>query len=548
MSNYAMFYNSENGDRVYDADSFSNWLKKFFTTGVFEGDCQVTALGSMVVNLAPGYANIMGKVKELENQTFTLEPADGSYPRIDTIVIERNDTDRDITAKVVTGQLSGNTPAPTPRVWENGVYQLIVAEVYVAAGATEVTQADITDKRSDPDVCGIVAGTVTEMDFSQFTAQFESYFEQFKASNLEEFSEWFEMIRGQLSEDAAGHLQNEIDDINTEIATIVNDLGAKNMLPNNATSQVVAGITYTINSDGSITISGTSTMSTGILLSSNQLLHKGTYKTTTGQTQEEDADAFIYVQDTNTQRVISRSNDLGVPSQFTLANDTLVNYGVWVDVGKTVNVTIYPMVRPASIADDTYAPYAQTNKELTDNLSGFKFYPTGTGIVGLIADDSAYTDADGKYVIWGTATANALVEASPNTYYGRQSEEDLRGEVGADTAVPFSNTKIFDLLPKTITISGYANQTNQETVSGLGIPTMGVYKTCKFQCTAGRVGTNNSYFKKYCLNNGVIEPTTIYIANGSAPTIDISDAIYIDVVATDYNTGRAYNYIFTLSK
>jgi hypothetical protein len=199
---------------VYDADSFSNWLKKFFTTGVFEGDCQVTALGDMVVNLAPGYANIMGKVKNLENQTFTLEPADGSYPRIDTIVIERNDTDRDITAKVVTGQLSGNTPAPTPRVWENGVYQLIVAEVYVAAGATEVTQADITDKRSDPDVCGIVAGTVTEMDFSQFTAQFESYFEQFKASNLEEFSEWFEMIKGQLSEDAAGHLQNEIDDIN----------------------------------------------------------------------------------------------------------------------------------------------------------------------------------------------------------------------------------------------------------------------------------------------------------------------------------------------
>lgn len=217
MSEYAYFYNSENGDRVYDADSFSNWLKKFFTTGVFEGDCQVTALGSMVVNLAPGYANIMGKVKELENQTFTLEPADGSYPRIDTIVIERNDTDRDITAKVVTGELSGNTPAPTPRVWENGVYQLVVAEIYVAAGATEVTQANITDKRSDPDVCGIVAGTVTEMDFSQFTAQFESYFEQFKASNLEEFDEWFQHMKDQLDTDAAGHLQNEIDAINAKI-------------------------------------------------------------------------------------------------------------------------------------------------------------------------------------------------------------------------------------------------------------------------------------------------------------------------------------------
>lgn len=225
--------------------------------------------------------------------------------------------------------------------------------------------------------------------------------------------------------------------LNDNLNEVVNNLGAKNMLPNNATSQVVAGITYTINSDGSITISGTSTASSGIVLSSNQLLHKGTYKTTTGQTQEEDADAFIYVQDTNTQRVISRSNDLGVPSQFTLANDTLVNYGVWVDVGKTVNVTIYPMVRPASIADDTYAPYAQTNKELTDNLNGFKFYPTGTQLVAYIEGHGWY-NADGKYVIWGTATANALVEASPNTYYGRPSEEDLRGKVGADTASPFS--------------------------------------------------------------------------------------------------------------
>lgn len=189
-----------------------------------------------------------------------------------------------------------------------------------------------------------------------------------------------------------------------------------------------------------------------------------------------------------------------------------------------------------------------TLSELNDNLSGFKFYPIGTQIVGLIADDSAYTDANGNYVVWGTPTAEQLVEDNPNTYKAIASTEDTRGKVGADTGIPFSNTKIFDLLPETITIRGYANQTNTETLQGFGIPTMGVYKTCTFKCTAGRVGTNTAYFKKYFLNNGVIESTTIYIANGSSPTIDISDAIYIDVVADDYNTGRAYNYIFTLSK
>lgn len=76
--------------------------------------------------------------------------------------------------------------------------------------------------------------------------------------------------------------------------------------------------------------------------------------------------------------------------------------------------------------------------EINDNLNGFKFYPTGTQLVAYIEGHGWY-NTDGKYVIWGTATANALVEASPNTYYGRPSEEDLRGEVGADTATPFKS-------------------------------------------------------------------------------------------------------------
>lgn len=76
--------------------------------------------------------------------------------------------------------------------------------------------------------------------------------------------------------------------------------------------------------------------------------------------------------------------------------------------------------------------------EINDNLAGFKFYPSGTSIVGLISDDSAYTDEDGNYVVWGTATANQLVADNPNTYKSLASTEDCRGEAGADTAIPFS--------------------------------------------------------------------------------------------------------------
>ena len=42
---HGLFWNSQNGDRVYDANDFSEWLKKFYTTGVFNGDLEVTAAG-----------------------------------------------------------------------------------------------------------------------------------------------------------------------------------------------------------------------------------------------------------------------------------------------------------------------------------------------------------------------------------------------------------------------------------------------------------------------------------------------------------------------
>ena len=203
---HGLFWNSDGGDRTYDADSFSNWLKKFFTTGVFEGDLQVTNGTGMKVNVAAGYANIEGKVRQFEGTTsLTLQNADGSNGRIDTIVVEKNEGDRDISLKVVTGTASG-TPEPIAPVRTGGVYQLVLAQVYVEAGATSIVQADITDKRTDPDVCGIVTGTVEEVDVSQIVAQME-----------DDFETWFDHMKGQLDSDAAGHLQNEIDALETEV-------------------------------------------------------------------------------------------------------------------------------------------------------------------------------------------------------------------------------------------------------------------------------------------------------------------------------------------
>ena len=206
MSTYPLFYDSVDHDRVYNADDFADWLKKFFTTGVFMGELAVSANGGMSVAVSAGYCNINGKVQNFAGTQLTLAAAESNLYRMDTIVIERNDTDRDFYLKAVTGitASSASAAAPTAPVRTGTVYQIVLAQILVAPGVTAIYDADITDKRSNSAVCGIVAGTVEQMDFSAFEAQFQ---------------DWFDRVKDTLSEDAAGNLLALINALTTRVTT-----------------------------------------------------------------------------------------------------------------------------------------------------------------------------------------------------------------------------------------------------------------------------------------------------------------------------------------
>lgn len=289
--NYAYFYNSVDGDRVYDADSMTDWLNPFFVTGVFNGQMQVTAAGGMSVSVAKGYCNIEGKVKNFQNAaTLDLETASGTLDRIDTVILRRNDTDRDIQLLVVKGGYAEH-PTPAPLVRTGAYYDLKLAEIYVAAGAVEITQADITDCRADANVCGWVVATVTEIDFSQITAQFSAYFaayqgmitqqyatylalmsnygdqgyqayqnmladfQGYEAVQVEKFTDLYEEMRDLIDDAAAAHLQNEIDEINNKIGSAITDLATKVSFANE-TRDTITGEKFDIeNTDtGTVTV------------------------------------------------------------------------------------------------------------------------------------------------------------------------------------------------------------------------------------------------------------------------------------------------------
>jgi hypothetical protein len=265
---YGYFWNDDgSGDRTYNADSFEYWLKKFFTTGVFAGDLQVTAGGSYTVNVATGYANVNGKVKDFYNaETFTVPSANSTYPRIDTIVVRRDDTNKIISLQYVTGTYSGQNPTPTAPARSGAIYELVLAEIYVGAGATEILQRDITDKRADKTVCGIVTGTVEEVDFSQFASQFNSYYNEFKSGKQADFGAWFQEMKDQLSTDAAGHLQLEIDGHTSQIQTLENEIDSLDSSKADKSNLASISITGTTNNTGSMITQGTFFYKSGTLV------------------------------------------------------------------------------------------------------------------------------------------------------------------------------------------------------------------------------------------------------------------------------------------
>lgn len=155
-----------------------------------------------------------------------------------------------------------------------------------------------------------------------------------------------------------------------------NILGSKNLMPNNAVTVVLRGVTWTINSDGTIKANGTASGGDSTLYyvsSSNDATAgitipegKYTYTCLTSAGSDSTFRSEIYNL-TNSYRI---GWDYGEGVTFTRTAATKVLGSINIRSGQTVTNEIFkPMLRPAAVADPTYVPYAKSNKELTDDVA-----------------------------------------------------------------------------------------------------------------------------------------------------------------------------------
>lgn len=239
------FYNSLNGDRKYDAIQFGQIFDGIIKDGVFMsigGKLMATASSGMKVSVATGRAWF--------NSTWTyndaimlldIPAAEVLLNRIDAVVLEVNATDtvRTNSLKVIKGTPATN---PIPPTLANGgkIYQHPLAHVYVAAGATAISQSNITNKVGTSD-CPFVTGILETMNIDALISQWGTEWDEFMSSSettfdnnivnwtaewnayknnqQTEFDTWFDQVKGQLSEDAAGNLQAQINDLHETVTT-----------------------------------------------------------------------------------------------------------------------------------------------------------------------------------------------------------------------------------------------------------------------------------------------------------------------------------------
>lgn len=244
-------------DREYLADDFARYFRAFISSGVFmkeSTNLQVMENGDMTVILKPGQLIIDGyRYDNTDDIIIMIDPADGVLNRIDRISGTWSKEDKDIHYTLQKGTPSYEPVPPECRRNED-TKDYVFADVYIKAGAISILQKDITDQRLNSEICG-VANPFNTIDTTSIFAQFTSWLEftkdkgeadvaalvedmegylemlevsgdnklkeivavlqNFETLSEEQFLTWFNQMKDQLSEDAAGHLQQEIDALET---------------------------------------------------------------------------------------------------------------------------------------------------------------------------------------------------------------------------------------------------------------------------------------------------------------------------------------------
>lgn len=212
-------------DRDYLASQWQEFMQMFLGNGVFVSpvnQCKVIPGTGLTVIVTPGWAFINGSWYNNDaNLVINIAQNTTSSSRIDSIKLRYSDSTRSINALGFTGE--------TTLVRGESVYDLKLAEVTVPVGAVTISAANITDTRSNENVCGFVKGLVDVVNTNDLFSQFDTI-----------FNNWFDTVKDQVTGDLGAKLQLEFSKLEADVEDYKNTAQSliENYVYNDYTSAV----------------------------------------------------------------------------------------------------------------------------------------------------------------------------------------------------------------------------------------------------------------------------------------------------------------------
>lgn len=179
------FFNSVNGDRLYNADQMSRIFEGLITDGVYESVGNKMAVqpnSGMTIQIATGRGWFNKHWVENDAPlTLTVADSDVLLNRYVAVVVKVDETDsvRDVMPYLKYSEFATN-PVKPAMTRTDTVKEYCLAYIYVKAKTTAITASNIEDTRGNDKLCGWVTGLIEQLSsatlFEQFTEIFNDWF------------------------------------------------------------------------------------------------------------------------------------------------------------------------------------------------------------------------------------------------------------------------------------------------------------------------------------------------------------------------------------
>lgn len=251
----------------------------------------------------------------------------------------------------------------------------------------------------------------------------------------------------------------------------------KNLLDNTATTKISNGITFTVNSDGTVLVDGTNDTSANSSLVINRYdLSPGTYILNGCPSGGASNTYRLVIQETGSYSVLG-SIDIGNGSrEFTIDTTTRVQIAIFIQKGLMINNLLFkPMLREATIADDTYEQYGASPspdyRSKIENLEGENICPS-LNTTRTINGVTFIKNKDGSYTLNGTATAEITYPINVNTTTNTRTvllKANSKYKMLSSYESGKYTTQVFYLKNNAMTYASSLIETVEETKAGMYI-------------------------------------------------------------------------------